>query len=517
MSLSRRTFLRSTGAIAAALATSGLPAAAAAQGASPLFALGVASGDPLPDGVVLWTRLAPDPLAEDGGMRPRPMPVDWEVAEDETFGRVVQRGTFEATPDLAHSVHVDVRGLRPASWYWYRFRSASEISPVGRTRTAPEAGANPERLRFAFASCSQYEHGYFTAYRRLAEEDLDLAVHLGDYIYEYAAQEYVAPDGNVRDHVGPEMVTLANYRQRHAQYKTDPDLQAAHAALPWIVTWDDHETENNYADEIPEDGQSREAFRARRAAAYQAYWEHLPLREPPRGIDLPLYRRLTFGRLAEFNVLDTRQYRTDQPCGDEFPGQCAERSDPSATITGAEQERWLLDGLDRSAARWNVLAQQVFLAQIDLVEGAGQGFYVDGWDGYVASRDRLMDFIARRQPIDPINLVVLTGDWHANWLADLKADFDDPASATLGTELVGTSITSGGDGVDRDREGETVLAENPHIRFHNNQRGYVRCELTPDRWRADYRVLEYVRREGSPVATRASFVIENGIAGAQQA
>ena len=445
-----------------------------------------------------------------------PMPVEWEIAEDETFGRIVQRGTAEATPELAHSVHVDARGLRPASWYWYRFRSGSEISPVGRTRTAPEAGANPERLRFAFASCSQYEHGYFTAYRRLAEEDLDLAVHLGDYIYEYAAQEYVAPEGNVRDHVGPEMVTLANYRQRHAQYKTDPDLQAAHAAVPWIVTWDDHETENNYADEIPEDGQPREAFRDRRAAAYQAYWEHMPLRgEPPRGIDLPLYRRLTFGRLAEFNVLDTRQYRTDQPCGDESPGRCPERSDPAATITGAEQERWLLGGI--RSARWNVLAQQIFLAQIDLVEGPDRGFYVDGWDGYLASRDRLLDFIAQRQPVDPVNLVVLTGDWHANWLADLKANFDDPESATLGTELVGTSITSGGDGTDSDPEGETVLAENPHIRFYNNQRGYVRCELTPDRWQADYRVLEYVRREGSPVTTRASFVIENGTAGAQQA
>ena len=253
---------------------------------------------------------------------------------------------------------------------------------------------------------------------------------------------------------------------------------------------------------------------ARRAAAYQAYWEHLPLREPPRGIDLPLHRRLTFGRLAEFDVLDTRQYRTDQPCGDEFPGDCPQRSDPTATITGAHQERWLLDGLDRSTARWNVIAQQVFLAQIDLVEGPGQGFYVDGWDGYIASRNRLLDFLAQRRPSNPI---VLTGDWHANWLADLKADFADPASATLATEFVGTSITSGGDGVDSDHEGETVLQENPHIRFYNNQRGYVRCELTPDRWQADYRVLEYVQREGAPVSTRASFVVENGSPGAQPA
>ena len=510
--ITRRTFLRSTGAAAAALAAVRLPGAwAAAQRPDALFTLGVASGDPLADGVVLWTRLAPDPLAPDPVLS-KPVTVQWEIAEDEAFSKMVGRGGVDAIQESAHSVHVDARGLQPARWYWYRFRAGSEISPVGRTRTAPAAGAMPERLRFAFASCSQYEHGFFTAYRRLAEEDLDLAVHLGDYIYEYPAGGYVAPGGNVRAHLGPEPTTLAEYRQRYAQYKTDPDLQAAHAALPWVVTWDDHEVENNYAGLVPEHGQPLGPFRARRAAAYRAYWEHQPLR--PLGVDFTLYRRLAFGRLAAFNVLDTRQYRTDQPCGDVSPGQCPRRSDRAATITGPEQERWLIDGLDRSTARWNVIAQQVFLSQLDLVEGPDQGFAMDSWDGYVASRDRLLGFIAQRRPANP---VVLTGDRHANWMADLKADFADPGSATLGTEFVGTSITSGGDGADSTPEGEAILRENPHTHFFNNQRGYVRCEVTPEQWRADYRVVGYVQRPGAPITTRASFVITNGIPGAHPA
>ena len=364
---------------------------------------------------------------------------------------------------------------------------------MGRTRTAPDPSADLRRLRFAFASCQHYEHGYYTAYRHMADEDLDLVVHLGDYIYEHAAAGYPAPGGNVRHHEGGETVTLDDYRRRLAQYRRDLDLQAAHAAFPFVVTWDDHEVDNNYAGLVPEDG--RPGFARRRAAAYQAYWEHMPIRSSPTPQQgLRLYRRLDFGRLARFHVLDTRQYRSDQPCGDRFRSDCPGRRRPAATMLGSAQERWLLEGLRPAPARWNVIAQQVFLAQFDLVPGPGHGFSVDGWDGYVAARQRLLAGLARLPDANP---VVVTGDWHANCVADLKADFDDPVSPVVGTEFVGTSISSGGDGSDRPGYAERAMAENPHLRFFNAQRGYVRCEVTPQRWRTDFRTVPYVSRPGA--------------------
>lgn len=246
------------------------------------FTLGVASGEPAVDGVVLWTRLAPNPLADDGrgGMPTRPVDVECEIADDEAFTRVVQRGIVTATPDSAHSVHVELGGLRPGAEYFYRFRADGAVSPAGRTCTAPHAGSLAP-VTMCFASCSHFEQGFFTAYHHLAQENPDLVLHLGDYQYEYAAR-----DGAVRPHVGPETVTLANYRQRYAQYKTDPDLQAAHAAAPWLVVWDDHELDNNWADEVPE--KPEQHFLARRAAALQAYYENMPLRASaiPRGVDM---------------------------------------------------------------------------------------------------------------------------------------------------------------------------------------------------------------------------------------
>jgi alkaline phosphatase D len=519
---SRRRFLGGlAGAFIAATTVPGalprLPGAWIAPGGTgatgPVFTLGVASGEPRPDSVVLWTRLAPDPLAPGGGMPPLPVPVRYEVAADAGFRRIVHAGVTMAEPDHAHSVHVEIGGLEASRWYWYRFATATETSPVGRTRPAPPAGSSPAALRLAFASCQQYEHGWYTAYRHMAAEDLDVVIHLGDYIYEMARDSYQAASGNVRHHEGGAAATLDGYRQRYAQYRTDPDLQAAHAAFPWIATWDDHEVENNYAGDTSEHDGPRAAFRARRAAAYRAYWEHMPL--PPswagQGADMKVYRRFGFGDLAKVNVLDTRQYRSDQPCGDRPAADCPGRAAPTQTITGPEQEQWLLDGLGRSAARWNVLAQQVFMAQVDLVAGPARGFDVDAWDGYVASRDRLMAFFAAHPALNP---VVLTGDFHTNYVADLKTDFDDPASATVGTEFVGTSITSGGDGADSTPFGQRVLAENPHLRFYNNQRGYVRCSVTPSAWVSDYRVVPYVSRPGAPVETRASFTVEAGRPGA---
>jgi len=514
--LDRRDFLTVAGAAGLAAATQS-PLARATRRRTPVtgypFTLGVASGEPAPDGAVLWTRLAPAPLTG-GGMPQRRVDVEWEVAHDEAFKRRLRRGTASARPELGHSVHVELEGLEPGREYYYRFRAEGELSPVGRTVTTPAVGAAVKRLRFAFVSCSQYEHGFFTAYGHLAREELDLVVHLGDYIYEYAPDVYKAPGGNVRLHEGNEITTLRDYRDRYAQYKSDPDLQAAHHHAPFVVTWDDHETDNNWADEVPEDGQTRGDFMRRRAAAFQAYYEHMPLRRRsrPQGSDLRLYRRLAYGDLATFNVLDTRQYRSDQPCGDEFNTNCPERLDPSRTLTGEQQERWLFRGLATSRTRWNVLAQQVFFAQADFTAGPDVGINPDAWDGYVASRDRVLRAIQEREVANP---VVLTGDVHTNWANDLKADFSDPGSATVGSELVCTSITSGGDGTDEVRNQASVLAENPHIRFANNQRGYVRCEVDREQWRADFRVVPYVKRPGAPVTTRKSFVIEAGRPGLQ--
>jgi alkaline phosphatase D len=303
--------------------------------------------------------------------------------------------------------------------------------------------------------------------------------------------------------------TLSDYRNRHALYRTDEDLQAAHAAFPWVVTWDDHEVENNYAGAISEDLVDPERFLARREAAYRAYYEHMPLRRTsvPQGPDMRMYRGLAYGDLVEFNVLDTSQYRDDQANGDGNKPPDLNSTDPGRTLMGVEQERWLMDGLADSGARWNVLAQQTFFAQRDSWGGYGQSFNMDAWDGYTGSRDRIVEFIAKR---GVENLVVLGGNVHANWANDILTDFNDPGSPSVGTEFVGTSISSGGNGYDVGPEFARVQAENPHIKFHNNQRGYVRCRVTPEAWQSDFRILPYVTEPGAPVATRESFVVEAG-------
>lgn len=477
------------------------------------FTLGVASGQPLPDGVVLWTRLAPAPLA-DGGMPPTPVEVRWEVAADEGFRRVVQHGVARAVPELAHSVHVEVDGLAPGRWYWYRFHAGGAVSPVGRTRTAPAADAAVDRLRFAFASCQQYEQGYYAAYRHMAAEDLDLVIHLGDYIYESSWGR-----DRVRSHNSPVPATLADYRNRFALYKSDPDLRSAHAAFPWLVTWDDHEVDNDYADDRSQALDPSQLFLTRRAAAYQAYYEHMPLRawSQPRGLHMQLYHRSAFGRLVEFNVLDGRQYRSHQVCprpgrgGGNVVELCPERLDPSLTMLGMEQERWLTQGLARSGALWNVIAQQTLMAQVDRKPGAGQAFWTDGWDGYPAARRRLLEFVAQRRTANP---VVLSGDVHSFWVNDLKPDFDDPRSPPVATEFVSGSISSQGFAQSRlDR----VLPDNPHVKFaKSEQRGYVSVELTPQRWIARMRALDDVKDAASGIYTLAAFTLENATPGAQR-
>lgn len=475
------------------------------------FSLGVASGEPSPDGVVLWTRLAPDPLAADGlgGMPDRQVAVQWQVAEDEHFRRIVAAGTEHARPEEAHSVHVELENLRPGADYFYRFRANGALSPVGHTRTAPAVGARTDRFAFAFASCQNYPSGFYNAHAHLAAEDLDLVAFLGDYIYEGSYQGDLGrghvPNGEIR--------SLADYRMRHAQHKTDTDLQSAHAAFPWAIVFDDHEVENNWADEVSQnDGEADsdpQVFLRRRARALKAFYEHMPLRraQRPNGPDVRLHRRLTFGDLVDFYLLDTRQYRSDQ-VGD------AHHDDPDRTILGAEQKAWLRRAVAGPTARWNVLAQQVFFSQRDFVAGSGTNFSNDAWDGYRAERNEVRDHLAAAGTSNP---VVLTGDVHASYLCDVKADFDDPGSPTVATELVGTSITSGGDGVDQRPNDRVQLDENPHIKFINRKRGYVRNIVTPTEWTTDFRTVDHVTRRGAPIRDRATFRIESGRPGAHPA
>lgn len=444
-------------------------------------------------------------------MPDRSVAVGWEVSEDEGFGKVVQRGNFDATAALAHAVHVEVVGLEPDRWYFYRFHAGGETSPIGRARTFPAADVMPEKLRFAFASCQHYESGHFTALRHMANEGLDLGVHLGDYIYEYGGM-----DGRVRKHVGEEIVSLDDYRNRLAQYHTDEDLQAAHAAMPWMVTWDDHEFDNNCAGEISEEeGVTPADFLRRREAAYQAYYEHMPLRVSalPKGPHMRLYRSASFGQLANFAVLDTRQYRTDQPNGDRLKPLEGDVFRSDAEMLGQPQERWLQHELARSTAKWNVLAQQVMMARVDRKVGEERKFSMDQWAGYDVPRRRLLSYLASQQISNP---VVLTGDIHTNWVNDLKIDFDDANAPTVATEFVVTSITSGGDGQDQTPDTPRLLEENPFVKFYNAQRGYVRCTVTPGSWKSDYQVVPFVTRPDAPLETRATFEVESGRPGGVQ-
>lgn len=472
------------------------------------FSLGVASGDPLPNGVVLWTRLAPDPL-NGGEMLDAAVPVRWRVATDENMRTVVREGTVLATPELAHSVHSEVGGLEPARWYWYQFQAGKERSPVGRTRTAPAFGSRSDQLAFAFVNCQDYQNGYYPAYRHMAEEDLDLVVHLGDYIYEYAydpqaTRPYPKKFG--------ESMTLEEYRTRYAAYKMDPDLRAAHAAFPWAVILDDHEVSDNWADEnsFDEDVPPQE-FLDRRAAAFQAYYEHMPLRRSsmPSGSDMPLYRGFSYGDLAQLQLLDTRQYRSDQAEAEFIAPGVPGSLDADMTMTGADQERWLFNGLDRSQTVWNIIAQQTMMAEFDYDNGPYETINHDQWDGYKAARGRLLGFIQQRRPSNP---VVISGDWHSSWVNDLKEDFGDPDSETLATEFVGTPISSA---CTWGPQIEVALPGNPHVRFFDGKlHGYVRCTLDRQLWRSDFRVVDSLEKREAPIRTLTSFVVENGRAGA---
>jgi alkaline phosphatase D len=522
-SLDRRKFL-ATGSGAAALAVAGYQTAPAADPGEPashrpqvgyLFALGVASGEPLPDSVVLWTRLAPDPH-NGGGMPPAPVPVHWEIAEDEAMRRSVRRGTAIARPEWAHSVHAEAQGLAPDRWYWYRFTAKGESSPVGRTRTAPAAAASPAQLRFAVASCQDFQNGYYSAYRHMAREELDFVLHLGDYIYEYGARP-----GRARRHVGGETVTLADYRNRYAQYRTDPDLQAAHAAFPWLAIPDDHEVENDYANDQSEKRTPRAEFLRRRAAAYRAYFEHMPLRRAmaPAGPALPIYRRRRFGDLVDLFLLDARQYRSGQACpGPRWGGQvvnperCAALADPRRTMLGAAQERWLFQGMAGRRGRWTVLGQQLLMASLIQPMQSGElGVWTDGWDGYPAARRRIADHLVAAKVPNP---VILGGDIHSFWVTDIKQDYRDPRAPTVASEFVATSISSA-------NVPQSVVdagAKLPYIKLAEARwHGYIRCAVTPRLWRSDLQIVDTVARPEAKLSTLKRFAVEPGRPGPQPA
>ena len=468
------------------------------------------SGDPLPDGFVIWTRLAPDPL-NGGGMDNTPVEVEWTVAEDDAMRRIVKKGKTTAAPTLSHSVHVEVSGLKPSRPYWYRFKVGKEESPVGRALTAPRPGEAPNALKFAVASCQHWEAGLWTAYDDMLAGKPDLVVHLGDYIYEGKPNP-----ASVRQHNSAEIVSLADYRNRHALYKSDPKIQAMHHHCPWLLTWDDHEVDNNYAGDIPEDKQSREAFLERRANAYQAYYENMPLRLPqqPQGTKMQLYRRVNWGTMAQFTMLDTRQYRTDQPCNDGRKAPCPGTFDPAATLLGDTQETWLKQGLDKSPARWNIIGNQVLMARVDLKPGTEEEYSMDQWSGYQANQDRIMQFLADRKPRNPI---VITGDIHSSWVNDLKVNWKNEKDPIVGTEFTGTSISSGGDGSDERPDTQAQYRENPHLKMFNARRGFVMMTLDNKQCRADYRTVPFVTKPGAPASTHSSWIVENDRRGVQKA
>ncbi|MEG8275463.1 alkaline phosphatase D family protein [Streptomyces sp. AHA2] len=506
----RRRFLTGGAAVLGAAATTQLWLPATARAAeTPLpdgvFSLGVSSGDPLPDGVVLWTRLAPDPL-HGGGMPDRAVPVEWQVAEDRRFRKPVRRGKAHARPEYGHSVHVDVRGLRPGRVYWYRFRADGQLSPAGRTRTAPHPHSSGGSLRLALASCQNWQHGYFTPYADMQEQDPDAVVFVGDYIYESTPSATA-----VRRHEGTgEPVSLVQYRNRYAQYRSDPDLAAMHAHAPFVVSFDDHEVDNDFAGEIPQDPdkQSHDAFVARLTAAYQAFYEHMPVRATavPTGPHIRMHRRLEFGRLARLNVLDTRQYRSDQATSQEGA------QDPSLTMLGAGQKRWLLNGLRNSPARWNLVASQIMMAETDLKVGEGKLWFYDAWDGYQAERNRFMqEFQHVRNP------VVLSGDRHLTMISDLKKDYADPGSAVVGAEFVGTSVSSNGD-QDQDafrREWDPRRPDNPHWKLLDAHRGYHLFDIGRGGIDAQVRVVDTVRQPTATPSTLARLRVEAGRPGVE--
>ncbi|OJW76644.1 MAG: hypothetical protein BGO57_10270 [Sphingomonadales bacterium 63-6] len=512
MNLDRRQLIKTAGSIALITGFSRSALFAAPLGANP-FTLGVAAGDPWPDGFVIWTRLAPRPLDEHGGMPAARVPVRWEVAEDEGFSRVVRKGESVALPELAHSVHVEVDGLQPHRPYWYRFAVAgSDVSPVGMARTAPARDALVQRLRIGVGGCQHYEMGYYDAWKHLAAEpDLDLIFHYGDYIYEGGTTPLgPRPDKwtAVRQHVGGEIYSIDDYRRRYAQYKSDANLQAAHAACAFAVSFDDHEIDNNWVSDFDQDGTSPEIFALRRYAALQAWYEHMPVRKAqfPTAGGLSAYRRLDYGRLMRMHVLDTRSHRADQPCGDDFrKNPCPPEAHMAPTVLGDAQENWLDQGLGSAGTTWNLLAQQIIVMPVDFREpdATEAQFATDLWDGYRPARKRLIESIQRHKLS---NVVIATGDHHRHLVGSVPENDENPDGQKVAVEFQAASISSEGNG-----KGEAgldhMMRNNPHFSLYTDRRGYQLFDITRERWKTDVKVMDRVETPGGQISTLASFVV----------
>ena len=477
------------------------------------FQLGIAAGDPAADGFVIWTRLAPRPFEMGFGMSNQPVEVDWEVAADDKFASIVRSGKEIASPLLGHSVHAEVTGLQPDRPYWYRFRAGGAQSPQGKAKTAPVAGAPFGHVKFAVAGCQNFPTGFFSAYKHLVAEEPDFVFCYGDYIYEGGGGNQpvdVTSPLAARRHFAGEIYSVDDYRRRYAQYKSDADLRAAHAAAAWWTVWDDHETENNWASEWDENGSPPELFKFRRAAAAQAYYENMPLRKTslPVGSAIQLYRRAVYGDLMDFNLLDTRQFRSNQPCNDKAEG-CTDVAQPKAEFMGRTQEDWLFKGFAASKAKWRCIAQQVMMMDLDRDPAPNKVRYnIDSWAGYRTPRERVLSHIRDKKVS---NVVVLTGDEHVNFAGELHVDGKKPGPKPVAVEFVSTSITSAGDGQDANDNAKAMDVANEQLKFINQQRGYVICDVTKERWETTFRVIDKVTTPGGAISTRKKFVVEPGV------
>jgi alkaline phosphatase D len=453
--------------------------------------------------------LAPQPLAPNRGMTPGNHLVQWQLASDHSFRRIVASGTLKATSAFSHSARVEVQGLTPARDYWYRFTHGKHRSPAGRARTLPAPGQAAIDLRIAVANCQQFEHGHYAAYAHIAAAAPDLVLHIGDYIYESAPTT-----GRIRAHVGSLCRTLDDYRQRYSQYQMDPSLQAAHAASSWLCTWDDHEVANDYAGINTGRDESPSVFLARRTAAYQAYFEHLPLppSAAPTGSEMPIFTRRSVGDLASIHMLDQRQYRSPEACGQ--PGRagdnrvdesCTERLLPDRSMLGFKQEAWLTDGLVNHKAPWTLIAQGTLLSHLDEKSGAGSVYGTDAWNGYPAARQRLLQSLQQTRTTNP---VILSGDLHAFMVGGVNQTPDQLESPLLASEFVASSISS-------DSRPQAQLdqwrAENPNVLLAAGEhRGYLWLHLRRDRLQVDLMAIDNPIDPDSGKHLLESFVVEAG-------